>query len=109
MAKKKTFRDYTSVGRLSADYFINNLAFFLFISFLGIIFIANAHYAERKKKEILKAEQTLKQLRWHYEDTRANFEKENKKWRITRDAKQMGLKEKSNGQNIIVVPQNKEY
>ncbi len=65
MAKKKK-TSYTAFGSLGAALILKNLPFVLFLGFLAMVYIANAHYAEKKVRQIQKAQTELKELRWHY-------------------------------------------
>jgi hypothetical protein len=66
MARKKTFKDYTNVGNMSTNLVFNNFSFVLFLIFMLIVYIANAHYAENKVKNIQTAQKEIKELRWKY-------------------------------------------
>lgn len=43
-----------------------NFSYLLFLGFLGIIYIANAHYSETKVKEVQKLQKEIKELKWEY-------------------------------------------
>lgn len=66
MARKKSVRDYTSLGTLSAQLVLKNLPFVSFLAFLAVIYIANAHFSERTVREIQGLQDELKELRWKY-------------------------------------------
>ena len=53
MAKnKKSIKEYFALGTISSGWVLKNLPFVLFVSFLALIYIANAHYSEKKVREI---------------------------------------------------------
>ena len=63
MAKKqKTLKDYMAVGHMSASMVLKNFPLVLFIGFLLLIYIANAHYAEKKVRLIQQYEGDVKEL-----------------------------------------------
>ena len=66
MARKRTLKDYTNLGNISTDLVFNNFSFVLFLIFMLIVYIANAHYAEKKVKDIQVAQKQIKELRWKY-------------------------------------------
>ena len=45
---------------------LRNLAFLLFLGFLAIIYIANAHLAERNVRRIQELQRDVKEMRWYY-------------------------------------------
>ena len=74
MAKKqKGLGSYMAVGAYSAVLIFRNLTFVLFLGFLGIIYIANAHYSEKKVREIQALQDDIKELRWRYMAARADL------------------------------------
>lgn len=91
MAKKKTFRDYTALGSISADWIFKNLAFFIFLGMLTLVYIANTHYSEKKVKEIQQLEAELKRYRWQYMALKSEVMYNTKQSEIARDVKETGL------------------
>src|ERR1041384_5774682 len=53
---------------------IRNLPFIFFLAIIGILYIANAHYAERNVREISDIEKRLNELRWEYMTTKSELE-----------------------------------
>ncbi|MCB0637669.1 MAG: hypothetical protein KDC54_13660 [Lewinella sp.] len=65
MAKRKDL--YTQVREFQVSRFIlDNLGYFLFLGFLAIIYIANAHLAERNVRQIQELQRDIRELRWQY-------------------------------------------
>jgi len=52
--------------RVNISAVVHNLPFVFFIGILGVIYIANAHSAERSMREMSKLEPELKELHWKY-------------------------------------------
>jgi len=93
MAKKqKGFKDYMGVGAISAKLILQNLPYVLFIGFLLLIYIANAHYAEKKVREIQKLEDEVKELRWQYISYKTELMYNSKRSEVLKGVKQKGLK-----------------
>ena len=70
-----------------------NLPFILFIAFIGIIYIANAHYAEKSVRETNDIEKKMKQLQWEYTTTKSELEYNSKQSEVAKLVGQDGLKE----------------
>ena len=64
MAKKKpkTISDYLTLD-FSAEAVIKNLPFVLFLGFIGLIYIMNAHYSEKKLYQIQKYQEEIEELK----------------------------------------------
>ncbi len=43
-----------------------NFSYLLFLGFLGVIYIANAHYAEGKVREVQKLKKEIQEEKWEY-------------------------------------------
>jgi Bacteriodetes cell division protein (FtsL-like) len=54
------------VSRQSTQWVFDNFNYLLFLGFLSIIYIANAHFAEKSIRDIQKAEKEIKELKWEY-------------------------------------------
>ncbi len=65
MAKQTSWKD-VFLGGTTATWVLTNLPFVAFLSFLTMIYIANAHYAEKTVRDIQTVQKDLKELRWHY-------------------------------------------
>jgi cell division protein FtsL len=76
----------------------------LFLTLLGIIYIANAHYAEKTVRETSKMEAEVENLRADYTTIRAEYDNYvGKQSVIAEKAKKLGLQEsKGKVQKIIV-------
>lgn len=65
MAKRKdaitSLRDF-QISR----FILQNLMYFLFLGFLAVLYIANAHLAERNVRQIQVLQRDIRELRWHY-------------------------------------------
>lgn len=48
------------------EFLLKNLLFVLFLGFLAMTYIANAHYAEKNIRNIQLMRQEIKELRWSY-------------------------------------------
>ncbi len=103
MAKKKTFKDYTALGTFSAELIIKNLAYFIFLGLLGIVYIANTHYSEKKIKSIQKIEQEIKKYRWEYMALKSEVMKNTKQSEIAKKVKSQGVQSNRKTPKKIIV------
>lgn len=88
---------------ISSDWIINNLFFFLFLGFLGTIYIANAHYAERNVREIQVLQKDIKDLRWQFMSIEADNMYRSKRSEIYERVRSSGLRSSSEKIKKIVV------
>ena len=80
------------LGTLSAELLFKNLLFVLFISLLGLIYIANAHFAEKKVRQIQSMQREVKQLRWEYMTLKSENMYNSKLSEVRKNAENDGLK-----------------
>ena len=85
------FLDFTQL--VSAEAIIKQLPFILFLATLAIIYIANAHYAEKTTKSIYQIEKDLTELRWNFMSTEADLENLSKQSAVAKLVDPQGLKE----------------
>lgn len=107
MAKLRSFKEYTAVGNISAELVFKNLPFVLFLCFIAMVYIANAHYSEKKVREIQKMQSDLKQQRWQYMSLKSELMFESKRSEIINALEPIGLKTSQNKPNKIVVSKDR--
>lgn len=107
MAKTKSFKEYTALGNISAELVFKNLPFVLFLGFIAMIYIANAHYSEKKVRQIQNLQGELKQQRWQYMSLKSELMYQSKRSEVIKSVKPLGLKAKKQRPNKIVVNRNK--
>jgi len=99
MAKRKLI----DINFISSDWIINNLLFFLFLGFLGTIYIANAHYAERNVRQIQVLQKEIKDLRWQFMSIQADNMYRSKRSEIYEKVRRDGLRSSSEKIKKIVI------
>ena len=82
---------------------IRNLPFVFFLAILGILYIANAHYAEKNIREMSQIEKEMNELRWEYMTTKSELEYISKQSEVARLVAPTGLKELREPPKKIVV------
>ena len=55
-----------NVSQHTTNLVFGNFKFMLFVGFLGIIYIANAHFAEKNVRRIQLKQKEMKELKWEY-------------------------------------------
>lgn len=69
MAKSKN-KKTTNLQFKGIDMLYSNFPFICFLAVLGVLYIANAHSAEKKARKIQAINAELQEARWQYESIR---------------------------------------
>lgn len=72
---------------------MRNLPFFLFLSVLAIIYIANGHYADNTVRNINKVNRELKELQYEYKTLKSEVMFRSKQSELAKSVEPLGLKE----------------
>lgn len=99
-ASEDFVRKALSAGSLSSVSIVNNLPFILFIAFLGVIYIANRHYAENTVRKISSLSKEVKILSWEFKTLKADLMLRSTQSEVLKLVDTVGLKE-------LVVPPRK--
>ncbi|MEO1435685.1 MAG: FtsL-like putative cell division protein [Bacteroidota bacterium] len=91
--QKKKKGTLSGLGQTGTFVMVKNLPFFVFLAFLAAIYIANAHYAEKKVREIQALQNELKLKRWEYMTLKSELMYRSKQAEIAEKVKTIGLKE----------------
>ncbi|MBN8835785.1 MAG: hypothetical protein J0I09_00860 [Sphingobacteriia bacterium] len=86
-AVKKPFRKF-----FSAQWINKNMNFFLFLSVLAVIYIANGHVADRTIRNINKTQNELKELQFQYKTVKSEVMYKSEESQIIKAAEPLGLK-----------------
>ena len=87
----------------SESWVIHNLNFILFLGLLTMLYIANAHYAERKVREIQTLQTEIRQLRSGYMQAKADMMFRCKQSEIQALVKPIGLEEQTEPPKKLLV------
>lgn len=96
---------YPSMAAASTFMMIKNLPFIFFLGFLGIIYIANAHYAEKEVRKIQNLQHELKEERWRYMSLKSDLMYHSKHSEIAQQVKELGLRDLKEKPYKIVIPE----
>jgi hypothetical protein len=80
-------------GFWNAESATKALPFMLFIAFLGMIYIANMHMAERSIRDINKISKQVKELSWDYKTTKADLAFKSTLTEVAKRVDTLGIKE----------------
>ncbi|MEO6166081.1 MAG: FtsL-like putative cell division protein [Chitinophagales bacterium] len=85
---------------------IRNLPFVFFIAAVAIIYIANAHYAEKNVRELNLIERKMNEMRWEYMTTKSELENISKQSEVAKLVELSGLKELREPPKKIIVKED---
>lgn len=66
---------------------------FIYVTFFGLLYIANSHYSEKRLIEIAKLEQEINKIAFDYKSIRYEFMKKYEYDQVVAKARRMGLRE----------------
>ena len=98
--------DILSGRFLSGEKAVESLPFILFLTLLGIVYIANGYYAEKTVRELYKANATIKELRSEYITNKSELEIVKQQSHVALEIQELGLKEPLTPPKKIVVEED---
>jgi hypothetical protein len=75
------------------QWIVKNVPFFLFLTFLAVLYIANGHYADNTIRNINKTTKLLKEQEYEYKTLNGRLMFQNRQTEITKVVETIGLKE----------------
>ncbi|MGX5820489.1 FtsL-like putative cell division protein [Chitinophaga lutea] len=81
--------------RINYRLITQNLPFILFLAVVALVYIANAHLAEKKVRRINKLSKEIKELKWEYLSVRSELMFRSKLSEVSKAVEPLGLKELS--------------
>ena len=102
--QKKTIGSYLEIGSMGASLILKNLPYVLFLSFLAIVYIANAHYAEKQIRQIQALQQEVKDLKREYNSLKSEIMFKSRLSEVGDDVESLGLYKTGGNVKRIVVP-----
>ncbi|WP_211356915.1 FtsL-like putative cell division protein [Phaeodactylibacter luteus] len=103
MAKRNNISSFFDAGFLSTKLILDNIVFVGFLGFLTIVYIANAHLAERNVREIQTLQKELKEMRWYYMSLESENMYNAKRSEVAKRVRDNGLRPQSGGLKRIKV------
>lgn len=77
---------------ISAYYVFKNIHYIFFLAFLGILYIANSHYAVKTIKEIKEIQADLEKISWESNARKSELMYESMQSRVVEKVIHLGLK-----------------
>jgi Bacteriodetes cell division protein (FtsL-like) len=74
------------------QWMVHNLPFFLFLSFLAVIYIYNGHYADRVVRDIGKTAKELQELQYEFKNLKSEVMFRSKQSELAKAVEPFGLK-----------------
>lgn len=99
----RSFLNIFSGNFLSRDNVMHQLPFILFLTLIGLGYIANGYYAEKSVREISRINSHLKELKSEYITTKSELMFMSNQSEVARAAAPLGLKESTVPPKKIVV------
>ena len=93
---KKTAKSARSIlggAFLSNEKSLKSLPFFLFLAFLGIIYIGNSYYAEKNIRRIDRLQNEVKELRYEFVTTKSKLMQRCRQSNLLKSLGKKGIKE----------------
>jgi len=104
----RSFLNIFSGNFLSKDNVIHQLPFILFLTLIGLGYIANGYYAEKSVREISRINTELKELKSEYITSKSELMFMSNQSEVARASAPFGLKESTTPPKKIVVAVNKK-
>ncbi|MEP7269535.1 MAG: FtsL-like putative cell division protein [Saprospiraceae bacterium] len=97
-SQNKSLRNFFAGGMV-----LKNLPFIYFSGLLALFYIANAHSAEKKVRQIHKLRDEVKELRWQYMSFKSEFLFSSSPTQLANDVKSldMGYSKNSSNKKLI--------
>jgi hypothetical protein len=89
--KLKEFRKRR--GMLYSRWIVKNIPFYLFVSALAVIYIANGHYADKMIRKISSTEKHLKEMEYEFKTVKRDVIFRSKESELAKAVAPLGLKE----------------
>lgn len=78
---------------LYQKWIVKNVPFFLFLSMLTIVYIANGHYADKARRKINTTSKRIKELEYEYKTLKREVIFRSKESELVKSVEPLGLKE----------------
>ena len=102
----KSLANLFSGNFLSKDNVVGLLPFIFFLTFLGILYIANGYYAEKVVRDLHKTGNVVKELRSEYITIKSDLNYKSKQSQVAQATAELGIIESTTPPTKIVVDEN---
>ena len=91
-----------NVSQRTTDLVFTNFSFLLFIGFLAVVYIANAHFAEKGVRRIQSMQKEIKELKWEYTSIKSETMYKSMQSQIDESLEPVGLDLENKGPKVIL-------
>ena len=92
-----------NVSQKTTDLVFGNFSYLLFLGFLGIVYIANSHFAEKNVRGIQKVQKEIKELKWEYTSIKSETMYKSMQSQMDASLEPVGLDLENKGPKVILV------
>ncbi len=92
-----------NVSQHTTNLVFGNFSYVMFLGFLGIIYIANAHFAEKGVRRIQLLQKEIKELKWEYTSIKSETMYKSMQSQIDASLEPVGLDLENKGPKVILV------
>lgn len=105
---KNFFTTFLTEGVVSKEVATQMMPFVIFLAMLGMVYIANRHFAEKNIREIDKLNKEVKELSWDFKTLKADLMLKSTQTEVAKQVDTLGLKEPVEPPKKIVI-KTEEY
>jgi len=87
---------------MSTKWIMKNMAFFLFLAALAVIYIYNGHYSDNIVRNINRTDKELKELQYEYKTLKSEVMFRSKQSELARAVEPFGLKQLTHPPYVII-------
>jgi Bacteriodetes cell division protein (FtsL-like) len=91
------------ISRQTTQWVFDNFNYLMFLGFLTIVYIANAHFAEKNVRDIQRTESEIKELKWEYISIKSETMYKSMQSQLDRSLEPTGVDLEPTGPKVIVV------
>ncbi|MBP7272848.1 MAG: hypothetical protein KA974_03355 [Saprospiraceae bacterium] len=103
------WKEYLSVGNLSANLVMRNFTYVLFLFLLATLYIANAHFSEKQIRNIQEIQEDIQKYRWKFLSQKSKLMYENKQSEVEDHVDELGIKDAKTPPEKLIVPKKSWY
>ncbi|MBL7826357.1 MAG: hypothetical protein JNJ57_06985 [Saprospiraceae bacterium] len=92
-----------NVSQHTTNLVFGNFQYMLFVGFLGIVYIANAHFAEKGVRRIQSLQKEMKELKWEYTSIKSETMYKSMQSQMDESLESAGLDLEGRGIRVIEV------
>lgn len=97
------FLSALNLSQKTTDLVFENFSYLMFVGFLGIVYIANAHFAEKGVRRIQLLQKEIKELKWQYTSIKSETMYKSMQSQIDVSLEPVGLDLENKGPKVILI------